>query len=1222
MAADETNVQISEGYVDWGIKESWRNYIKGGDLSGGAEQLPDGNYRWPITSGSFDTESKLLQLKLGGSINYKGYCADDGNCQLDSTFENLSVEIGPDRQVLLGTYVGKPRTNPEAGPEQVTGVLATLDISQATAGTENGTANWSGITSTAGDALLLYASGTPTDPVTIQYKGPAGLPDISERWDTPGAPAYDQSSSWNAESTLPPAYYLTEARDTLITIETFEGPTSKDRSQRLSALDAKTLKLLGSTNVNVGSHSYLRTAFDPRTGTVFYKSSASAEGRATVSLNAATWNSGTQQFEVEQDIDAISRDGVDVSAIHAGGVMVWVPATAELVWTSYVDAPGSNPMSDQKVRVVARGETSRWSAQETSISVPPEMGSQPKHAQSGFFGATGTGVHNPHEALALNDGSIVFTSSGELQGADGTSEPMPLVHVSRQSDGTWQSVLVPGAFGPDTVGYGAYSYTSVVAAADGSMLAGGNAWSGALGYYTQSADGSFEAEHVDPSPGDKTLKVLGVGSDAALGFDFSVDSIQETVNVLKERKPLSSFPLKNTDYHSRIVATPDHSLLVLTSPANAPHTIQRLSLLGTTPVVALQPSASSVSLVQGALSGSASLGVEWSATGDTTVQWQRKLPTQKRFTDVPGATTAQFAPEVELEHDGAEFRAVLSNAAGKVVSDTAKVTVASAPRFLAQPTDLTIRDGDTARLTAPIAPGITGAQRWEHLTGDTWTPIETGGPFTVAGDTLTIIANPDLDGAQFRSVLANDVGENTSDAAALTVLAKTVIPAEGQKYEGVTFEWDVSNEVQAKPPFGGANHLSAGVSDGSEASYQAEAGNVRITHTTADGTRTPASYATRAAFVGTGGKQLLTLTGGTATVKPDGSAVVTWQGAFSINMYGGLVPFTITNPTLTVTPDGTGTLTGDMSGYAGDMQNPTVKTPIDPVTGVTIATFTGAKLDTLNPFTVTPEYAGVRVNLPAEATPQLQTGEHWGSWPQGFVDFQVKTGLSSYWYSSGSSFDPKKAPNPITIDFTTAEVVTPPITPEPETQAPAVTQHPTAVSVEAGKQATFTAQASGTPAPTVQWQRQIAGGEWVNVEGATSPEYVIAKAELAANGAQFRAVFTNSEGTAETNAAALTVTERLVKPEPTGPGTTDPGATGPGTTGPGATGPGKTDPGGKSPSPAPDSKAPGAQDGDKKLAKTGAADTLGLSAAAALLLLAGAAAMTARAKNRRELTDS
>jgi hypothetical protein len=87
-----------------------------------------------------------------------------------------------------------------------------------------------------------------------------------------------------------------------------------------------------------------------------------------------------------------------------------------------------------------------------------------------------------------------------------------------------------------------------------------------------------------------------------------------------------------------------------------------------------------------------------------------------------------------------------------------------------------------------------------------------------------------------------------------------------------------------------------------------------------------------------------------------------------------------------------------------------------------------------------------------------------------------------------------------------------------------VTQQPQDTTVQAGQPYTFTAAATGTPAPTVQWQVSTdGGGTYANVPGATSGT-LTRTAALADSGELFRAVFTNAEGTATTDAASLTVT--------------------------------------------------------------------------------------------------
>jgi len=89
--------------------------------------------------------------------------------------------------------------------------------------------------------------------------------------------------------------------------------------------------------------------------------------------------------------------------------------------------------------------------------------------------------------------------------------------------------------------------------------------------------------------------------------------------------------------------------------------------------------------------------------------------------------------------------------------------------------------------------------------------------------------------------------------------------------------------------------------------------------------------------------------------------------------------------------------------------------------------------------------------------------------------------------------------------------------------APTITTQPANQTVTAGQTATFTAAATGSPTPTVQWQASTDGGaNFSNVSGATSTTLSFTTA-LSQNGYQYRGVFTNSAGMATTTAATLTV---------------------------------------------------------------------------------------------------
>jgi hypothetical protein len=89
--------------------------------------------------------------------------------------------------------------------------------------------------------------------------------------------------------------------------------------------------------------------------------------------------------------------------------------------------------------------------------------------------------------------------------------------------------------------------------------------------------------------------------------------------------------------------------------------------------------------------------------------------------------------------------------------------------------------------------------------------------------------------------------------------------------------------------------------------------------------------------------------------------------------------------------------------------------------------------------------------------------------------------------------------------------------------APQVTAQPVGATVLDGEYATFTAAASGTPAPAVQWEVSSDGGQtWTQILNATAATYTF-KPNSSENANEYRAVFTNGAGSVTTNPAALVV---------------------------------------------------------------------------------------------------
>jgi len=89
--------------------------------------------------------------------------------------------------------------------------------------------------------------------------------------------------------------------------------------------------------------------------------------------------------------------------------------------------------------------------------------------------------------------------------------------------------------------------------------------------------------------------------------------------------------------------------------------------------------------------------------------------------------------------------------------------------------------------------------------------------------------------------------------------------------------------------------------------------------------------------------------------------------------------------------------------------------------------------------------------------------------------------------------------------------------------APSILASPASQTVTSGASVTFSAWAFGYPTPTVQWQQSTNGNNYTNIAGATSSTFTINAVTTSQNGYLYRAVFTNSVGSATTAVATLTV---------------------------------------------------------------------------------------------------
>jgi len=284
-------------------------------------------------------------------------------------------------------------------------------------------------------------------------------------------------------------------------------------------------------------------------------------------------------------------------------------------------------------------------------------------------------------------------------------------------------------------------------------------------------------------------------------------------------------------------------------------------------------------------------------------------------------------------------------------------------------------------------------------------------------------------------------------AAAALALGGALIAAPahaaGTTVDDAVFRWGLNAEANAAAfAPGTVNLLSAGIVTADSAADRVTAtnwkqsdGNTRILKKQADGSyaaatfaglRTDANGTTLTSGNGLSSGHVAEIAGGIGTIDVDaGTATIQWTGSFTSAFYSGMTRSWITDPKLTVASDGTGTVTATLGGYGTSMDDPDKFEPLAPATNVVIATLTGVDV-TPTGFTVTPDYLGRTVALPAGSVAQVTTGASAGAFPQPFVDFQIATGQGPYWYSSGGAADARKPASALTVAYTTAPVASVP----------------------------------------------------------------------------------------------------------------------------------------------------------------------------------------------------
>ncbi|HEY5044408.1 MAG TPA: PKD domain-containing protein [Solirubrobacteraceae bacterium] len=583
------------------------------------------------------------------------------------------------------------------------------------------------------------------------------------------------------------------------------------------------------------------------------------------------------------------------------------------------------------------------------------------------------------------------------------------------------------------------------------------------------------------------------------------------------------------------------------------------------PVVTTDPAGQTVLAGEDAVFTAAASGAP-----TPTVQWQLSTNGGSTWiddtTDAGNTTGTLTVAGAVVGENGYEYRAIFTNGVGlPATSAPATLTVHAAPVVTANPVGQTILAGEDAVFTAAASGAPAPTVQWQVSKngGSTFSNDTTDAGNTT--DTLTVAsAVIGESGYEYRAVFTNGVGSPvTSAPAMLTVEAapvvttnpasKGVLVGEGAMFTASasgaptpTVQWQVSTS------FG-----STWIDD------TTDVGNTTGTLTVASAVVGESGYEYRAVFRNGVGSPVTsapaTLTVDAApvvTIDPTSKSVVAGEGATFVVAASGAPTPTVQ---WQVSKNGGSTFSNDTTDAGNTTDTLTVASAAIGENGYEYrAVFTNVVFGTLTrtatsaPATLT---VAKKTVAPVVTTNPVSKSVVAGKdavftaaasgVPTPTVQWQVSTDFGSTWIDTtdtGNATDTLTVAGALAAEsgyeyravFTNA--AGPPVTTAPASLtvdvAPVIVINPVSESVVAGETATFTAAASGTPTPTLQWQESTNGGAaWIAMPGATADTLTVANTTLAESGQEYRAVFTNTVKTATTLVATLTVSAPAPAPE-------------------------------------------------------------------------------------------
>ena len=524
--------------------------------------------------------------------------------------------------------------------------------------------------------------------------------------------------------------------------------------------------------------------------------------------------------------------------------------------------------------------------------------------------------------------------------------------------------------------------------------------------------------------------------------------------------------------------------------------------------------------------GTATFAAPATGSPTPTVQWQVSSDRGAHFNDIPGADADTLTlGAVSLTEQSDRYRAVFTNAAGSVTSASAKLIVGSPqvpapatsvdsasptasselPDVLAQPVDQTAGSGGTATFTV-VASGVPSpAVQWQLSDGRGARFDDIAGAHAPA---LTVALGPGEQLNRYRAVLTNTAGSDTSASAGLSAgsmtsgtglappsTASTIAPPQSGLPDVVvqptdqttgpsssttftamatgsptpTVQWQVSSDRGAHfndIPGADADTLTLGA-----VSLTEQSDRYRAVFTNAAGSVTSAS-----AKLIVGSPQVPAPATSVDSASPTASSELPDVLAQPVDQTAG--------------SGGTATFTVVASG----VPSPAVQWQLSDGRGARFDDIAGAHAPALTvalgPGEQLNRYRAVLTNTAGS-------------------DTSASAGLSAGSMTSGTGLAPPS----------TASTIAP-----PQSGLPDVVVQPTDQTTGSSSSTTFTAMATGSPTPTVQWQvSSDRGAHFNDIPGADADTLTLGAVSLTEQSDRYRAVFTNAAGSVTSASAKLIV---------------------------------------------------------------------------------------------------